>query len=63
VSIVASEGTGERLAVLPAAYVITRLAGYPGTWHGQVPIDSWIERPTLELECERRGLQLVVEEE
>ena len=63
VSIVSTGGAGERLAVLPASYVIARLAGYPGTWRGPVPLERWIERSTLELECERRGLQLVVEEE
>ena len=63
VSIVSAGGAGERISVLPAAYVIARLAAYGATWRGLVPPDGWIDAPTLELECERRGLRLVLEEE
>jgi len=63
VSIVSVGRRGERLSVLPAAYVLGRLAGFLASWRGIVPLGGWIDRSTLELECERRGLRLVVEEE
>jgi hypothetical protein len=62
VSIVADEG-GERIAVLPAAHLVARLVREPDAWHGLVPLDGWIDRDTLELECTRRGFRLVIEEE
>ncbi len=60
---IVAEREAERIAVLPAANLVTRLARDPDAWHGLVPLNGWIDRDELEHECLRRGLRLVIEEE
>jgi hypothetical protein len=60
-SVVAAEN-GERIPVLPAAYLVRKLATDPDAWHGLVPLNGWIDRDGLEHECARRGFELVIEE-
>jgi hypothetical protein len=60
---IVAQRDGERIPVLPAAYLVSKLARDPDAWHGLVPLNGWIDRDDLEHECARRGFQLFVEEE
>ena len=62
ISIVAEEHV-ERVALMPATILTRRLLDDPSAHRGLVPHDGWIQPADLRAECERRGLQLIVEEE
>jgi hypothetical protein len=61
-SIVAA-ARGQVIPVMPATIMVARWLTAPHAPSGIVPLDRWVRRSELEIECERRGFQLIIEEE
>ncbi len=57
---VLAESSGQRIPVMPAAVMAARFLSGPAVEGGIVPVDGWLSRAELALECERRGLNLTV---
>jgi hypothetical protein len=57
---VVAEHSGQRIPVMPAAVMAARLLSGGAVERGIVPVDRWLSRAELELECGRRGLNLSV---
>jgi len=59
---VVADRAGHRIPVMPAAIMTKLLLAAPGNYHGLVPVHDWLTRKLLELECERRGYRLVIQD-
>ena len=53
---------GTRVPVMPAVIMVEALLANRIATEGLMPVDSWLTREQLELECNRRSLRLVVQD-
>ncbi len=52
--------SGQRIPVVPAAVMAARLLSGRAAERGLVPVDGWLSRAELALECDRRSLELTL---
>jgi len=57
---VVATAMGQRIPVMPAAVMAARLLSSKSRPEGLVPVDAWLTREELGVECDRRGLELMV---
>jgi hypothetical protein len=57
---VVAGSSGQRIPVLPAAVMAGRLLSGGASELGLVPVDRWLSRAELALECSKRGFDLTV---
>lgn len=53
---------GTRVPVMPAVIMVEALLANTIATEGLMPVDSWLTREQLELECNRRSLRLIVQD-
>ncbi|MCH7700384.1 MAG: saccharopine dehydrogenase NADP-binding domain-containing protein [Planctomycetes bacterium] len=53
---------GTRVPVMPAVIMVEALLANRIATEGLMPVDSWLTREQLELECNRRSLRLIVQD-
>lgn len=58
---VIAEHFGQRIPAMPASIMTQLLLSGDTTYHGLIPVDGWMSRHALEMECTRRGFRLTDE--
>jgi hypothetical protein len=59
---VVATGSGQRIAVMPAAVMAGRLLSGATMEEGLVPVDRWLTRAELASECSKRSLDLTMQD-
>lgn len=59
---VVADRMGHRIPVMPAVIMAKRLLSGAAGYGGIVPVNSWLSREQLAVECGRRGYRLVIEQ-